>query len=398
MGPVFSEFDQRLSPHDARPVALALSGGGDSLALLLMASDWAQANGRRLLALTVDHGLNPDSTRWSAFARAAAERAGADWRGLDWTGPKPATGLPAAARQARHRLLAEAAREAGAAVILMAHTADDAAENDWMRAHGSTLGRLEAWAPSPVWPEGRGLRLFRPLLGVRRAALRDSLRSRGEVWIEDPANADASQLRVRARRALTGSPIETGPERRPPPPAEYEVDALSGSVRLPLTSPWLARAIACVSGRADLPRAASVERLDLSGGKASLGGVSLTADDDHVHLAREPGRRPPPLFSLEPGRVHIWDGRFEVRAREAGWRLGPLAGSAARLSRADRDRVRALPVPTRRTLPVLFREGEPSPVLASPAVEVRCLVAERIRLATGGVSREADLISPGMAD
>ena len=51
MGPVFSEFDQRLSPHDPRPLALALSGGGDSLALLLMASDWAQANGRRLLAV-----------------------------------------------------------------------------------------------------------------------------------------------------------------------------------------------------------------------------------------------------------------------------------------------------------------------------------------------------------
>ena len=90
-------------------MALALSGGGDSVALLHLAADWARARGRPLLALTVDHGLNPDSARWTAEAAEAARAAGADWRGLTWDGDKPATGLTAAARAARHRLIGEAA-------------------------------------------------------------------------------------------------------------------------------------------------------------------------------------------------------------------------------------------------------------------------------------------------
>ncbi|HZV85188.1 MAG TPA: ATP-binding protein, partial [Brevundimonas sp.] len=77
---------------------LALSGGGDSMALLQVAASWARENGRRMLALTVDHGLTPESAVWTVFARDAARAAGADWRGLDWSGPRPASGLQAAAR------------------------------------------------------------------------------------------------------------------------------------------------------------------------------------------------------------------------------------------------------------------------------------------------------------
>ncbi|RZJ02335.1 MAG: tRNA(Ile)-lysidine synthetase, partial [Brevundimonas sp.] len=162
----------RLERNVDRPVALALSGGGDSIALLRLATDWARENGRRLLALTVDHGLSPASADWTAFAEGAAREAGADWRGLAWTGPKPSTGLPAAARRARHGLVADAAREAGARVILFAHTADDIAEGEVMREEGSTLGRLRDWAPSPAWPEGRGLVLLRPMLDAGRAEVR----------------------------------------------------------------------------------------------------------------------------------------------------------------------------------------------------------------------------------
>ncbi|MCS5143916.1 ATP-binding protein, partial [Klebsiella pneumoniae] len=138
---VFARLDARLSRNVERPVALALSGGGDSIALLRLATEWAGARGRRLLALSVDHGLNPDSARWNGFARQAAMTAGADWRGLRWEGDKPRTGLTAAARSARHRLIAGAARAAGARVVLFAHTADDIAEADLMRREGATLGR-----------------------------------------------------------------------------------------------------------------------------------------------------------------------------------------------------------------------------------------------------------------
>jgi tRNA(Ile)-lysidine synthase len=149
---VAGRLDRRLSKDDPAPVALALSGGGDSIALMRMTAAWAQTRGRPVLALTVYHGLNPDSPAWTRFAGEAAQAAGCAWRGLVWTGDKPVAGLTAAARAARHRLIAEAARAAGARVVLMAHTADDAAEADLMRAEGSTLGRVREWAPSPAWP------------------------------------------------------------------------------------------------------------------------------------------------------------------------------------------------------------------------------------------------------
>src|SRR5690606_1233676 len=168
----------RLEPHAPHPLALALSGGGDSIALLRLAADWARGQGRRLLALTVDHGLSPASTGWAATAGEAARCVGADWRGLSWTGPRPATGLPAAARAARHRLIADAARAAGARVILFAHTADDVAEAAAMRAAGSSTPSPRAWSPSPVWPDGRGLFVLRPLLELGRAELRRWLAER----------------------------------------------------------------------------------------------------------------------------------------------------------------------------------------------------------------------------
>ena len=191
---------------------LALSGGGDSVALLHLAADWARARGRRLLALTVDHNLNAMSADWTRFAGEAARAVGADWRELSWDAPQAGPGLTARARAARHGLIAEAARAAGAGVVLMAHTLDDAAEADWMRERGSTLGRVREWSPSPVWPEGRDLMLLRPLLDERREGLRGYLRARGQGWIEDPANADERFGRSRARLALAAEalPVEGG--------------------------------------------------------------------------------------------------------------------------------------------------------------------------------------------
>ena len=189
-------------------MALALSGGGDSMALLRIAASWARRAGRRLLAITVDHGLNPDSADWSRRCAAAAQALGADWIDRRWEGDKPATGLPAAARRARHGLVADAARDAGARVVLFAHTADDIAEADWMRERGATLGRLRDWSPSPAWPEGRGLMLLRPMLGEGREDLRDWLRAAGQDWIEDSANSDTRFGRSRARAAL--NPVQEG--------------------------------------------------------------------------------------------------------------------------------------------------------------------------------------------
>ncbi|WP_208542144.1 ATP-binding protein [Brevundimonas naejangsanensis] len=92
---VFARLDARLNHIGPEPVALALSGGGDSMALLDLAAEWARARGRGLLALTVDHNLNPDSAAWTRFAAEAARAAGADWRGLVWAQARGGAGLPA---------------------------------------------------------------------------------------------------------------------------------------------------------------------------------------------------------------------------------------------------------------------------------------------------------------
>src|SRR5690606_4998307 len=203
---VFARLDARLNHIGPEPIALALSGGGDSMALLDLAAEWARARGRGLLALTVDHNLNPDSAAWTRFAAEAARAAGADWRGLLWPQARGGAGLPARARAARHAPLAEAARDAGARVILTGHTADDVAEGQWMRAAGATLARPRDWSASPAWPEGRGLMLLRPGRGERRDALRDHLRAGGASWLEAPANAAPRFGRGRARAALDKTP------------------------------------------------------------------------------------------------------------------------------------------------------------------------------------------------
>jgi len=227
----YDAFDQYLLPDSRRPLAVGLSGGGDSLALTLIADAWARRAGRELILLTVDHRLQADSAGWTDICAATAQRLGRPFRALPWTGDKPATGLPAAARLARHRLLADAAREAGARVILLGHTADDLGEAAAMRAAGSTTPDPRAWAPSPVWPEGRGLFLLRPLLSLRRSDLRTWLADRGETWIDDPANADPRYARSRARLDAPTPPPASAPE--PPLELAAAADERSGLISLP---------------------------------------------------------------------------------------------------------------------------------------------------------------------
>ncbi|MDP3175940.1 MAG: tRNA lysidine(34) synthetase, partial [Phenylobacterium sp.] len=174
-GRVDQALDRRLSRTSPSPVAVAISGGGDSLALLLTTLHWAERHGRRVLALSLDHGLQPQSAAWTRACGERARKAGAAFRALTWDGPKPPSGLPAAARGARHALLAEAAREAGASVLLMGHTADDIAEARLMREAGPRLGEPQEWAPSPAWPQGRGVFVLRPMLSLGRAEIRDWL-------------------------------------------------------------------------------------------------------------------------------------------------------------------------------------------------------------------------------
>ncbi|MGA0546853.1 tRNA lysidine(34) synthetase TilS [Brevundimonas sp. VNH65] len=389
-----ARLDARLSGPASAPVALALSGGGDSLALLHLAADWAEARGRRLLAVTVDHGLNADSAAWTRRCADMARAVGADWVGPVWTGDKPTTGLPAAARAARHALIAEAAREAGAHVILFAHTLDDIRESDRMRAEGANLGRLRDWSPSPAWPEGRGLMLLRPLLEEGRDTLRAFLTARGGGWIEDPANDDPRHHRARARRALASE--------APVTPSEPATEARTVSLSpLPFGAGFvtdravpaaaLAILLLSASGGVTPPRgdrlARLVQRLRAGEGvSAVLAGARVQTEGDRVLIAREPGERrrggrtEAPLV-LPPGRAVVWDGRVELTAETPGWRVVPAAGRLNRLSRADRLALSALPSWARGAAAVLIRDEADAPVLAGAAGAARFLAPRRALLA-----------------
>lgn len=396
----FRQLDARLERGTSRPVALALSGGGDSIALLRIAADWTRANGRRLLALTVDHGLNPDSGRWADMAERAARAAGADWRGLVWTGDKPATGLAAAARRARHALIAEAARQAGARVVLFGHTLDDVLEGEAMRAEGVPLGRLRPWAPSPAWPQGRGLMLARPLLEVRRAALRDWLAGQGADWIDDPANLDPGQLRARVRAEGVEDQVPPGQDARSLQAAR---SLPAGALGLPLdtSAQSLALALVCAGGGDRMPRGPSLAALHgrLTGGEAGrrggvLAGARAQALDDMILVSREPGewrRKGLAPLELAAGVGAVWDGRCEITARSPGWRVVPAAGLMAALSRSDRAALNRLPAMLRPICPVMMSSDGGGPVLAEREAEVRWLVPERYRLAAGETPHEAAL-------
>lgn len=369
------------------------------MALLSLAADWARARGRRLIAVTVDHGLHPDSPDWSRRCRTVAEALGLDWIGRRWEGEKPTTGLTAAARAARHALIAQVAYEVGARVILTGHTADDVAEGDWMRGLGSTLGRLRDWSPSPAWPEGRDLMLLRPLLNERRAALRDLLRSVGRNWIDDPANLDPRFGRTRARQALEGALDGEAPVTSHAAPPEILTTpirplpfGLGFETGRDLPPAALSALLVSASGGQALPRGERLAALArrLASGQdftATLSGARVQATGDCVAIGREPGeirRRAVAPTALMPGVAAVWDGRVETAVAEPGWRITAAQGLLSRLSDADRAALAVLPGWARGAAAVLIRDGTGAPVLAGRVGQVRFLSPRRLNLALSG--------------
>jgi tRNA(Ile)-lysidine synthase len=207
----------------ARALVLAVSGGPDSTALLMLAARWrgARKQGPKLFVVTIDHGLRPQSAAEARAVKALARRLGIAHRTLRWTEKKPRTGLQQAAREARYRLLAAAARRVKASHVLTAHTLDDQAETVLMRlARGSGVAGLGAMrkqtslmrkqtslmCPSSSTHSGNHdrdpLLLARPLLDIRKARLIATLRRAKLEFAEDASNRDPRFARSRIRELM----------------------------------------------------------------------------------------------------------------------------------------------------------------------------------------------------
>jgi len=198
---------------NAPALLLAVSGGPDSVALMWLAARWRRplARGPRLMAVTVDHGLRAQAAREAREVKRLAATLGIEHRTMRWNGDKPATGVPAAARAARYRLLAQAARSAGARHILTAHTRDDQAETLLMRLlRGSGIAGLSAMARET---ERDGVTLVRPLLAIPKSRLVATLDKAGIGYADDPTNRDTAFTRPRLRALLPLLAAEGGDAR-----------------------------------------------------------------------------------------------------------------------------------------------------------------------------------------
>lgn len=379
---IFTDAMAGFGPFEAKPsLAVAVSGGADSMALARLADRWARAHGGRITALTVDHGLRRESAaearqvgRWLKAAKIRHVI-------LRWlpAGPpkKPASGvrlanLQAAAREARYDLLSGWCREHAVLHLLLAHHRDDQAETLLLRlARGSGLDGLAAMAPLA---ERSSIRLLRPLLRLGKAELTAYLEARGQAWIEDPSNRDSANARVRmrellprlaeegmtaarlaettarlaqARAALDGAAnrlLATAIAIYPEGYLRLDTALLRAAER-EVGLRALARAIACIGGQSYGPRLERLTRLYdrlCPGGKGpglgrgrTLGGCRIVparrADGDpsrHVLVMREPSAVAPPV--PWPARAPVlWDSRFRISPRAGG----PEAAEAVAKSR-----------------------------------------------------------------
>lgn len=386
------------------PVGVAVSGGSDSTALLLLVHAWAGAAGRRVAAVTVDHGLRPESAaEASAVAALCADR-GIPHAVLSWQGRQGRGNLQGAAREARRALIGNWARAAGIGAVALGHTLEDQAETFLMRlARGSGVDGLAAMR---AVRGGGDLVWLRPMLGLRRATLRRWLAEAGIGWVEDPSNTDPRFDRVRVRGALeTLAGVGLGPERLAATAARMgrarealEAAALAAARRCltpgrlgeltlaprelapepaEIRLRVLAGALCWVSGAVYRPRLARLVALlqaietDALGHGATLHGCVLRPRSGGVAIRREPARVAPPVSADVP----VWDGRWCVwRTAKADPAVRVGAVGRAGLAQWPSWRQCGAPREVALTTPALWRDGDlvAAPLLGlDPGVAVR---------------------------
>lgn len=387
------------APIAASPLLLAVSGGPDSLALLVLVQRYVRNAGlparlddgrERAIVVTVDHGLRPESTAEARFVGAAARELGLTHHVLDWTSPKPQTGLQAAARRARYALIRtflQSEAQARPRLVVTAHHREDQAETLLMRlARGSGVEGLAAMRSRS---EAFGLDIVRPLLDVSKERLVATLAAAGRMWIEDPSNASEAFERARLRKAepvlsslgLTAAHIALSARRlaRADDALEAQLVDLARRSDLKLHQGAFAqfdaaafrslpaeigirvlrRLLARFGGQGELPNLAQIEEayerlLYHAASTFTLAGAIVEATDGMVCVYRELGRAALSEIVLGPGTNAIWDNRFQLSVAP-GFACDVVAGALGEDGyRAFRDEVPAaaiLPVRIAATLP-----------------------------------------------
>ncbi|MBV8119091.1 MAG: tRNA lysidine(34) synthetase TilS [Alphaproteobacteria bacterium] len=346
LGPAeFAARVERLAFFEIEPfVAVAVSGGPDSLALGILADQWARQRGGHVCALSVDHRLRPESeaeirklAQWLA-ARSIRHEI------LAWHGPKPATGLQEAARSARYQLLTEWCRAQGCLHLMTGHHREDQVETYLLRQ--SAGSGLDGLAGMPAVRELAGCRILRPLLDVPKARLVATLAAASQEFITDPSNRDPTFARARLRQGTTDVDLDAalgelhklGHDRiaredgchallahaaalHPAGFAVLDPEVLL-SAPPELAQRALSKLVFALGGGLYPPRRRSIARLLLMLAGATpvggvLGGYRFVAWRERVLVLRELAAAAPAV-RLAPNDVILWDQRFEASLASAG--------------------------------------------------------------------------------
>ncbi len=337
----FVDAMDRLGPFEYEPhIAIAVSGGGDSIALTYFAHEWAKSNGGQITVLTVDHGLRSDSRSEAERVGGWINALGVTHQILNWQGVKPKSRIQAMARNARYRLMDDWCKDNGVLHLLVAHNENDQAETYLMRkGHGSGPDGLAAMSQIL---ELSHCRLLRPLLAENTQNLRHFLMVQNAKWVEDPSNQNPIFERVRMRlhikdekiscldlaktaaqfgnsrlrnsRALSAL-IACGVQLSPLGFAYVNLSVLTNAstddvMRL------FARVLMTVGGRSYAPSRTQLEflvgkLLNYSASSVTGGGCQVIHKRDGFLVAREKRGLPLPVLVAPKETIH-WDHRFKM--------------------------------------------------------------------------------------
>ncbi|MEM8951713.1 MAG: tRNA lysidine(34) synthetase TilS [Pseudomonadota bacterium] len=388
----FSACMARLEPFEDEPLlAIAVSGGADSLALTLLADHWARQRRGRVVGLTVDHGLrsgSDDEARQTGLWLAERD---IEHHILTWSGDKPKTGLQRHARDARYALLTAWCMQHGCFHLMTAHHRQDQAETVALRKLRKS-GRAGLAAMAAV-REIEGLRLLRPLLGIDKARLEDTLRAEAQPWLNDPSNDSQAFERNRLRQA--GLDVEKfadeaerqGLYRRDADrqvtealvrhviidPAGFATLDAAGFERLPkdLASDLLTRLLITIGGRIYPPRSDALSRLldDIRGEVPQRVEQRPGRTLAHCRILKSRGRwlicreRPSPeRLMLEPRRAQRWDDRFAIHlfAPQPDLAIGALGGKGRHGEETlkPKGKTRRIAAVMKPTLPAIWRGAD----------------------------------------